>query len=198
MAGYKKISVGNKKSVIFAKPKFNKQMQHLKYILLFLLFVIMVFIGYLYISAHSEEERTYYFPQIDVYMKVYKPIFRDYGYVTFCKDSIFSFSENSDFIRIYKSEISTVNFIFNPMDNKNIYVIDRWNNTKINQVNFDIKKIDKKDTTFFEQEFIAGIKTQILKSQYFEIFIEGYLQSVFYVDYNISESPLRANPISSD
>lgn len=175
-------------------------MQHLKYILLFFLplFVIMVFIGYLYTSAHSEEERTYYFPQIDVYMKVYKPIFRDYGYVTFSKDSIFSFSENSDFIRIYKSEISMVNFIFNPLDNKKIYVIDRWNNTKINQVNFDIKKIDKKDTTFFEQELIAGLKTQILKSQYFEIFIEGYLQSVFYVDYNISVNPLRAKPISSD
>ncbi len=170
-------------------------MQRLKYILLFLLFVVMVFIGYLYISAHSEKERTYYFPQIDVYMKVYKPIFRDYGYVIFSNDSVFSFSEDKDFIRIYKSEVGQIDFVINPLNGKKIYVVDRWNNAKINQVNFDIRKINREDTTFFEQEDIVGFQAQRLKSQYFEIFIEDYLQSVFYVDYNISESPIKAEYI---
>ena len=170
-------------------------MKIIKIILLFPLLAITVFIVYLYISAHSEEEKTYYFPQIETYMKVYKPVLNRYGYAIFSKDSIFSFSENSDFIRIYKSETSSVSLIFNPLDNKKIYVEDRWNNIKINQVNFDIKRINSEDTTFFEQEDIAGLKIQIPKPQYFEIFIEGYLQSVFYVDYKISESPIRAMPL---
>lgn len=171
------------------------RMRHLKYILLFPLFVIMVFIGCLYVSALSEKEKTYYFPQIDIYMTVYKPIFRDYGYVIFSNDSIFSFSEDKDFIRIYKSEVSQIDFVFNPSDSKKIYVVDRWNNAKINEVNFDIMKIKREDTAFFEQEEVAGFHAQKLKAQYFEIFLEGYLQSVFYVDYNISESPIRAEYI---
>ncbi|MBR3567746.1 MAG: hypothetical protein IKN94_05675 [Salinivirgaceae bacterium] len=170
-------------------------MKILKIILLFPPIAITVFIVYLYISAHSEEEKTYYFPQVETYMKVYKPVFNCYGYAIFSKDSIFSYSENSDFIRIYKSETSQVNLIFNPLDSKKIYVEDRWNNTKINQVNFDIKRINREDTTFFEQEYISGLKIQIPKPQYFEVFIEGYLQSVFYVDYKISESPIRAIPL---
>lgn len=126
-------------------------MRHLKYVLLFPLFVIMVFIGYLYVSALSEKEKTYYFPQIDIYMTVYKPIFRDYGYVIFSNDSIVSFSEDKDFIRIYKSEVSQIDFVFNPSDSKKIYVVDRWNNAKINEVNFDIMKIKREDTAFLSK-----------------------------------------------
>ena len=170
-------------------------MKTLKYFLVLLLLIIMCLIVYLYNYSHSEKERTYYFPQIGIYMKVYKPIFKNYGYVFFSKDSIFSCSEDSDFVRIYKSEVSSVDFIIRPLDNKKIYVVDRWNNAEINQVNFDIRKINREDTTFFEQENIAGLKTQRLKSQYFEIFIEGYLQSVFYVDYKVSEIPIEIEPI---
>ncbi len=164
------------------------------FFLLFLLVAVTLFIVYTYVSTSFEKYKTYYFPQIETYMKVYMP-FGDYGYVIFSKDSVFSFSENSDFVRIYKSETSSVDFIFNHLENKKIYVVDRWNNIKINQSDFIIEKISRTDTTFFEQERIAGANTQILKPKYFEVFIEGYLQSVFYVDYNISESPIRAKSI---
>ncbi|MGI6078015.1 MAG: hypothetical protein ACOXZH_09920 [Bacteroidales bacterium] len=162
---------------------------------LFLLLAVTLFFVYTYASTNFEKYKTYYFPQIETYMKVYKPLFNNYGYIVFSKDSVFSFSENSDFVRIYKSETSSVDFIFNPLENKKIYVIDRWNNTKINQSDFIIEKINRTDTTFFKQESIAGANTPILKPKYFEVFIEDYLQSVFYVDYNISESPIRAKSI---
>lgn len=165
------------------------------FFLLFSLIAVTLFIVYTYVSTSFDKYKTYYFPQIETYMKVYKPLFNNYGYIVFSKDSVFSFSENSDFVKVYKSETSSVDFIFNPLENKKIYVVDRWNNIQINQSDFIIEKINRTDTTFFEQESIAGANTQILKPKYFEVFIEGYLQSVFYVDYNISESPIRAKSI---
>jgi len=161
----------------------------------FPLLVIAVFIVYIYVSASFEKDKTYFFPQIEKYLKVYKPPFSKYGYVIFSKDTVFSFSENIDFVKVYKSELSSVSFIFNPLENNNIYVLDRWNNIEINQSNFIIKKINRTDTIFFEQESIGGADTQILKPKYFEIFIEDYLKSLFYIDYDIRETPIKAEPI---
>lgn len=165
------------------------------FFLLIPLLVLVVFFVYLNISANMEKNKTYYFPQIEIYMKVYKPPFNKYGYVLFSKDSIFSFSENSDFVKVYKSETSSASFVFNPTDNNKIYITDRWNNTQINQVNFVVKQINMEDTTFFEKTVISGANTYVLRQPYFEIFIEDFLQSAFYIDYNIGESPIKAEPI---
>lgn len=168
-----------------------------KFILFLLLplLIVAVFIVYIYVSASFEKDRTYYFPQIETYLKVYKPPFSKYGYVIFSQDSVFSFSENIDFVKIYKSETSSVRFIFDPTENSKFYIIDRWNNAQINQVNFTVKQISRGDTTIFEQEVISGVNTYILKPTYFEIFVEDFLQSVFYIDYNIRESPIKVDPI---
>lgn len=168
-------------------------------LLLFLITFLLLFVALVVLHdiflAYKNKYKTYYFPQIETYMKVYMP-FGDYGYVIFSKDSVFSFSEDSDFVRIYKSETNTATFIFNPLENKKIYVVDdEWGNVKNNQSEFVIEKINQTDTTFFKQGIVAGLKTQIIKPQYFEIFILGYLQPVYYIDYNISENPIRAKPI---
>ncbi|GAB6013484.1 hypothetical protein [Viscerimonas tarda] len=164
-------------------------------LLLLPLLCFVVFIAYCYVSAVIESNKKYYFPQIETYLKVYKPPFNKYGYVIFSNDSLLSFSESTDFVKISKSETSWVSFIFSPLENNKIYIVDRWNNAQINQVNFIVEKIGIQDTIFFEQEFIAGASTYILKPQYFEISVEGFLQSVFYTDYNIGEYPIKAKPI---
>ncbi|MDD7303785.1 MAG: hypothetical protein SPF56_08930 [Bacteroidaceae bacterium] len=164
------------------------------FIVLFLLAVMSVMVC-LCISRSYQKETTFYFPQIRAYMKVYKPLLDEYGYIGFSRDGVFPFSENSDFVRVYKSDISLLHFIFNPSDNKVIYVVDRWNNAKINQSNFMIEKISQTDTVFYEQSSIGGVSIQVLKSQSFEVFIEGDLQTVYYVDYSVCESPIRARPI---
>ena len=166
-------------------------MKKFRFFLLLPLLVVAAFITYLYISSTVENNKTYYFPQIETYLKVYKPPFNKYGYVIFSKDSVFTFSENIDFVKIYKSETSSVSFIFNPLEHNKFYIVDRWNNAQINQVSFAIKKINREDTIFFEQEVITGICTQILKPNYFEISVEGFLQSMFSTDYgNIKEYPV--------
>lgn len=170
-----------------------------KVILFFLLLPLLVaaaFVAYCYVFETIENDKKYYFPQIETYLKMYKPPFNKYGYVFFCRDSIFSFSEKMDFVKIYKSGTSSVSFIFNPLENNKIFIVDRWNNIQINQVNFIIEKINWEDTTFFEQEIVAGVNTYILKSSYFEVFIEGHLQSVFFTDYDIGEYPIKAEPIN--
>jgi hypothetical protein len=171
-------------------------MKKLIFFLLFSLLVVAVFVTYSYVSAIKEKDKTYYFPQIETYLKIYKPPFGKYGYVIFRKDSTFTFLENVDFVKVYKSETSSVSFIFNPAENSKFYIVDRWNNAQINQVNFAVEKIDREDTTFFEQEVIAGVCCiQILKPTYFEIFVEGFLQSVFYTDCNDIERYQKAEPI---
>ncbi|MDR1181412.1 MAG: hypothetical protein LBL13_05505 [Bacteroidales bacterium] len=171
-------------------------MKKFVFILLLPLLLVAAFVVYCYVSATIENDKTYYFPQIETYLKIYKPPLNKYGYVIFSKDSIFSFSKNIDFVKIYKSETSWVNFIFNPAENNKFYIVDRWNNVQINQINFAVKKINREDTTFYEQEVIVGVCTQILKPTYFEISIEGFLQSVFYTDCNgIEEYPIKAEPI---
>jgi len=165
------------------------------FILLLPLIIVAAFFLYCYTSAVVESDKTYYFPQVETYLKIYKPPFNKYGYVIFSKDSVFAFSENIDFVKIYKSETSLVSFVFNPSENNKFYIVDRWNNAQINQVNFAIKKINREDSSFFEQEVIAGVSTQILKPTYFEISVEGFLQSVFYTDYNKIEYPIKAEPI---
>ena len=59
-----------------------------------------------------------------MYLKVYKPPFNDYGYIIFGKDSTLSFSENIDFVKIYKSETSSVSYIFNPSDSSTIFFVE--------------------------------------------------------------------------
>lgn len=164
--------------------------------LLLLTLLCFVVIAYCYVFATIESNKKYYFPQIKIYLKVYKPPFSKYGYVIFSKDSVLLFSGSIDFAKISKSETSWVSFIFNPFESNKIYVIDRWNNAQINQVNFSIEKISREDTTFFEQEFVAGANTHILKPPYFEISVEGFLQSVFYTDCGIEEYPIKAKPIN--
>jgi hypothetical protein len=170
-----------------------------KIILFFLLLPILcfaIFVVYIYVSAVLEKDKTYYFPQIETYLNVYKPPFNKYGYVLFSKDSVLLFSDNIDFAKISKSETSLVSFIFNPLEKNKIYVVDRWNKTQINQVDFIMEKISRTDTIFFEQEIVAGANAYILKPQYFEISVEGYLQSVFCTNYDsIAEYPIKAEPI---
>lgn len=89
--------------------------KRITFFLLLPLICFTVFIAYLFVSALIETNKTYYFPQIKTYLKVYKPPFNKYGYVLFSKDSMFSFSKNIDFVKISKSETSWINFVFNPL-----------------------------------------------------------------------------------
>ena len=166
------------------------------FFILFPLLIAAVFIVYIYVSAAMEKDKTYYFPQIEIYLRVYKPPFNKYSYVIFSKDSVFTFSENIDFVKIYKSKTNWINFVFNPAENNKFYIVDRWNNTQVNQVDFTVEKISRKDTAFFEQEVIAGVCTSILKPIYFEISVDGFLQSVFYTNHNgIEECLIKAESI---
>jgi hypothetical protein len=119
--------------------------------------------------------------------------------VIFCKDSVFSFSENIDFVKIHKSETNSISFIFNPAENNKFYIYDRWDDTQINQVNFTVEKINRGDTTFFEEYIVegtSGTHAYKVKPPYFRISVEGFLQSVFYTNYNeIEEYSMKVEPI---
>ena len=166
--------------------------------MLFLLLPLLcfaAFIAYCFVSAMAVSNKEYCLPQIKTYLKVYKPTFKEYGYILFSKDSIFQFSDKVDFVKINKSETSWVSFVFNPLEHNKIFVVDRFDNAiKINQVNYIIEKINREDTTFFEEHIVAGTHTYLLKPPYISISVEGYLQSVFFTDYH-EEYSAKIKPI---
>lgn len=171
-------------------------MKKKKFLLLLPLLIVAVIIVYSYVSA-IEENETYYFPQIEMYIKIHKPPFDKYGYVYFSRDSVFSLSGKEDFVKIYRSETNSVSFIFNPAENDVFYFVDDWNNVQTSQVNLTMKKITREDTDFFDHLFIANMCcAQTLKMIYFEITVEGYSQSLFYIDRSGGkEYPVKAEPM---
>ena len=170
-----------------------------KTLLLFLLsplIFLAVFAIYIFVSGVMDNNKTYYFPQIETYIKLYKPPFNKYGYILLSKDSAFSFSKNIDYVRIYRAETTGISFIVDPLENYNLYIVDRWNDAQINQVQFGIEKINRDDINFFDKGSISGVNTYILKSHFFEFFVEGYLNTVWFLDYDIDENLIKAEPIN--
>ena len=154
------------------------------YILLFPILILGVFIIVLYFSAKSVEYRTYYFPQIKTYMDIYIPSFDKYLYIKFNNDSILQNNKRNYSIKIYRSEINMINFIFDTMNNK-IYVLDNNNHVKfITHSELHIKKIEKHDTSFFTKTIYDNLITHKLKSKYFGVFLYGDSPLVYYSDYN--------------
>lgn len=117
--------------------------------LLFPLLCCLAFIAYCYVSAVVESNKEYYFPQIETYLRVYKPPFDKYGYMIFSKKNELPFSENIDFVKVRKSETNQISFIFKISESDKFHIVDRWDNATINQVDFIVDKIDRTDTTFF-------------------------------------------------
>lgn len=48
---------------------------------------------------------------------------------------------------------------------------------------------------FFEKDIVVGVSTYILKSKYFKLTVEVFLQSVFYSNSDIKDHLIRAKLI---
>lgn len=53
--------------------------------------------------------------------------------------------------------LSLLHFIFNPSDGKVIYVVDRWNNAKINQSNFMMGKSTEQILFFMNRKVLGEL-----------------------------------------
>lgn len=172
-------------------------MKRLILLLLLPLIVIAGFLAYIYVSAIVEQDKTYYFPQIETYVIIHKPPFSKYGYVFFSRDSVFSSSKNIDYVSIYKSDANSISFVFNPLDINKVYIAEFGNNTRIHQFSFDMEKINManmEDTTFYKRGVVAGAQAYILQPGFFTIHVSGYLESVYY---GTEEGLIKAEPIGN-
>ena len=140
---------------------------------------------------NNDKVRSYYFPKIEVYMTIYSPFLKDYGFVYFSRDRISSssFPKNIDYIKIHKDGISSIIIAFNIYEKTKFYIEDRWNNTTLHPSLFNMQIIDRKDTLFFESKTVpvngTVIDSKTLRPHFFGIYIENYLQSVSYTGYDI-------------
>lgn len=139
-------------------------------------------------------EKLYYIPQAGMYLKIIRPPLSRYGYALFNKNSIFSLSEKSDYIKVYKSETANFNIIINPNIKNKLYLDDRFNFSTPHPVKYNIYKINFRDTTFFEAHNVASTCTYFLKHPYIAITVDGYLESV-YTTNSHEEYPNKIEPM---
>ena len=151
----------------------------------------VVFLGF---NILRTKEKLYYVPQNDMYIKIINPPLDKYGYIVLAQDSVILLSDEIDYIKVCKSETSSIDIICNPNDKKQVYINDRANSSTINSVKYEIRKISFKDPLLFTEEKIAGISTYLLKPPYFDINFDGYFEEV-YISINSYESPEKLNTI---
>jgi len=172
-------------------------MDRIRKIVLIFIFFSFIFIGLILLWILMPikcTEKLYYIPQVEMYLKIVKPPLNKYGYVFFSKDSIFSSSEQIDYIKIYKSETSRINIIINPNIKDELYLDDRFNYSTPHAVEYKINKISFRDTTFYEKWNIAGTSTYVLKYPYMDITFEEYLRSIYVTNYG-EDLMTKINPI---
>lgn len=160
------------------------------FLLLWPLICFIVLIVYIYISGVINQDKTFYIPQIEAYVRVYSPPFNEYGYVYLSKDSVFSMSDHVDFLKVQKSDIGDTYLLFNPVERNKFYIHDGRmipsnNNPQINNFQFAFERISLNDTAFYEPEKTEhSCDRHNLKSPYFYIRIDGFLNKVFWGDHN--------------
>ncbi len=166
------------------------------WIIIFLpIWALGIFILYVYISAFFIQEQAYYYTPLELYIKVYKPPFDNYGYVMLSKDSVPSFSEDVDYLKIRRTAIVNVKLVFNPTENNKIYIADRWDDIYINPVKFIMERVTWNDTIIYGTTTIPNSYSfSYLKPHYNEIAIDYYLNSITYRTYT-SPGYIQLEPI---
>ncbi len=79
---------------------------------------------YLFVGALMNRVKVYYFPQVDIYIKIYKPIFNDYGYVYFSEDAEFS-PLCEYYLKVLRYDANWVSIHFDAVDGHKLYITER-------------------------------------------------------------------------
>lgn len=157
--------------------------------------IIIIFIWVFY--PFRTIEKLYYIPQAEMYLKTVKPPFDKYGYVLLSKSSIISLDDNTDCIRIYKSETSNVSILMDPNNKDKVFLTEWFNSSIYKAVSYNIERITFNDTTFFQADIFGGTHSYLLKYPYIDITIDGYLEYVYVTDYN-NEYSHKIEPVSEN
>lgn len=109
---------------------------------LYLVYLFMsVFLLYLvdgaFQDASKDEAREYYFEEAHTYLGIFSPASEDYAYVQLSRDSVISFSEYSNYTKIYRPLDRTVCLMVNPAVPDTCYLFDSWNGSDA-----DLSRID--------------------------------------------------------
>lgn len=110
-------------------------------------------------------------------MEIYRPLFDNYGYIVFSKDSIYSFTPKGNYLKVYKTDIDLIDFVFNSSENDKMYILDRSQNVTVKQLGFKVEKSDGLDKYTYR-----GIDIFALDSNFFVITIDGSLRKVYYLE----------------
>lgn len=129
-----------------------------------------------------KEEKLYYIPQAKLYVKTVKKTMSEYGYAVFSKDSLCYLSDKNDYIKWYKSDLY-LNIIIYPIEGNKIIIAD--NNIDVvalNQVKFEIIKMDSLPSNLTRKMEVSGTRIDIFKYPHIYLAIDGFLQSISIAD----------------
>lgn len=148
------------------------------------LIIIVISCLYIFRSFYTKDVRLYYIPQAEMYIQIVRPPWNQYGYVIFGSDSNLSVSNQVDYLKIKKSDLSNISIYINPHNKYDLYIVKRYNNIIPYSMKYKIHMIDLFDTTFFEHIKFEGTYIYSFVFPYVSVNIDGYLQNVYFSDIN--------------
>ncbi|WP_294592155.1 hypothetical protein [uncultured Bacteroides sp.] len=154
--------------------------------------VAFIFLFFFGVTFPLKEEKLYYIPQAEMYLKTIKRSWHDYDYVVFGKDSLCTLSEEFDYIQFRKSDLPLDIYLIK--GNKIILMPKVRGISTINSVQFEFIKTK---TVYLDSLMIRtkdGPIVSILNFPHISISIDGFLRSVFVSDN--TDKFVRLSPIN--
>lgn len=111
----------------------------LAYLIPLLIVITIIAVDWSSVIKHGErnQERTFYLPQVNVYMRIHRLRVEDHAYVAFSRNGVFSDSWESDYFKFRLHPDNEITFVFNPEERDKVYVFDKYGT----EMSFDNKSL---------------------------------------------------------
>lgn len=151
---------------------------------------IAICVSYYKIKRHLEIKQ-FYFPEIELYMTLYKPFGDDNIYAIFSEDGSYGLTENNDYVRYPRTPVNAPAFYFKQGESTKIYCEDFWNHLEIHPSKFTIERIAQKDTSALFRDCYRIMMpnhnkrtVRVLRPEYCAINVGVFGTYVHFYDFN--------------
>ncbi len=144
-----------------------------------LLIILLMFGGIL--ISFIRPDKLYYIPKLELYLKIITPYMANSGYIVFSRDSLFSFSEEIDYVKVSKVD-DWIRISVDTLNKDRIILYSRFNYIKeLNQRHFLLEQQYFKDSIIIDSIYREDMNAPLhdsIQSRYVQIYVTESLNSV--------------------
>ena len=118
-----------------------------------LIFTIVMYllILFTFVKSGTNIDSIYYFESIDTYLQIKRP-YGKYGYVLINNSNPVDNIEGH-YLKVYKSDVSTILLKIDTLNRNRIYILDRFNNIDAYLPGYDIVQVNGNDSEIIQNEY---------------------------------------------